>query len=156
MTYDQCPFPPGTEEAKLWQMLVFDDINAFVDGAWDRHEADFLQSEFLGLNANKSPRPQDWAPDFPTLDIYRDRWLAASRDAAARADRETLRQAHFSASRLAKITITGDLALCVKHFDGAVAYRDGTTERLEWETAYLCRHRHDRWWITGFVGFLPQ
>ena len=75
---------------------------------------------------------------------------------AARADAETLRRAHFAASRLAKITITGTLALCVKRFDGSVTYRDGITEPPERETAYVCRKAKGRWWIAGFVGFLPK
>jgi len=78
----------------------------------------------FGISARKSRSPQDWAPDFPTLDIYKDNWLGDAKAAAARADAETLRCAHFAASKLAKITLTltGTLALCVKRFDGSMTY----------------------------------
>ena len=156
MTHDLCPFPSGTDEAALWQMLIFDDINAFVACDWDAHASAFLKDSFLGISGHKSHNPQDWAPDFPTLDLYRDTWLGDAKAAAARADAETLRRAHFTASRLAKITVNDTLALCVKRFDGSVTYRDGVTEPLAWETAYICRNQHGRWWIAGFVGFLPH
>ena len=150
------PFPAASDEAALWQMLIFDDSGAFVTCDWDTHAAAALQDSFLGISARKSPSPQAWAPDVPTLDVYKANWLGDAKAAAARADAETLRRAHFAASRLAKITITGTLALCVKRFDGSVTYRDGITEPPEWETAYVCRKAKGRWWIAGFVGFLPK
>lgn len=150
------PFPPGSDEAALWQMLIFRDVNAFAACDWAAHEADFLKDSFLGIAGNKSDRPEGWSPAFPTLDSYRDNWLGDARAAAARADADTLRAAHFAASRLVKITVNGDLALAIKRFDGEVTYRDGATERLEWQTAYICRRARGRWWIAGFVGFLPQ
>ena len=119
MTHDRNPFT-DPDEAALWQMLIFRDINAFATCDWPAHAADFLTAEFLGLNANRSPLPSDWSPDFPTLETYQHRWLTAAQTAAAKATPETLRQAHFAASRLIKITIAGDLALCLKRFDGAV------------------------------------
>ncbi len=158
MTHD--PFPPGSDQSALWQMLIFRDVNAFAACDWDAHAADFLPADrstggFIGISGNQSDRPEDWLPAFPTLADYRENWLGAAKGAAARADRETLAQAHFAASRLVRITINGTLALCVKRFDGTVTYRDGQTERLAWQTAYICRKADARWWIAGFVGFLP-
>ena len=156
MPYDACPFPPGTDDAELWQMLCFRDINAFARADWDAHARDFLPGGFIGISGNQSDRPEGWLPAFPTLEDYRENWLGDAKKAAARASAETLRRAHFAASRLVKITVNDTLALCVKRFDGAVTYDDGVTERLDWQTAYICRKAEGRWWIAGFVGFLPK
>ena len=154
--YDLCPYPQGSDDFALWDMLIFKDINAFTTCDWDAHASAFLKDNFLGISGNKSHRPQDWAPAFPSLEVYKENWLGDARAAALRADPETLRRAHFAASKLAKITVNDSLALCVKRFDGAVTYQDGITEPLEWETAYICRKQQGRWWIAGFVGFLPK
>ena len=156
MTNDTCPFPPATDEAALWQMLIFRDVNAFAAADWDAHAADFLPGGFIGISGNQSDRPEGWLPAFPTLSDYRENWLEDATKAAARADPETLRRAHFGASRLIKISVNGTLALCVKRFDGFITYNDGSAERLEWQTAYICHKEQGRWWIAGFVGFLPK
>ena len=156
MTFDTCPFPADTDEAALWQMLIFRDVGAFAAADWDAHAADFLPGSFIGISGNQSDRPEGWLPAFPTLADYRENWLGDATKAAARTDADSLRRAHFGASRLVKITVNGTLALCIKRFDGAITYRDGVTERLEWQTAYICRKLQGRWWIEGFVGFLPQ
>lgn len=153
---DANPFSGINEDhATLWKVLVHDDIEAFIDCDWERHAADILPSAFFGIDANGARKPEAWSPAFNSLDQYRENWLGFARKSAARADRATLRQAHFAASSLRKIEINGDFAMCLKHFDGEVRYADGAVERLDWETAYMCRKLADRWYIAAFVGFLP-
>ncbi|MDA7984284.1 MAG: hypothetical protein MPJ52_01805 [Alphaproteobacteria bacterium] len=154
--YDSNPYEGVCEDrAFLWKMLLFDDIEAFIRCDWRRHSEDFLADAFFAVNANRSAAPEDWSPDFPTLDAYRENWLGFAARSAARADPETLRRAHFAASRLVQIRITGDLAVCVKKFDGSVTYRDGSSERLDWRSVYLCRRAGSRWFVASIVGFLP-
>ncbi|MBO6900055.1 MAG: hypothetical protein JJ864_01800 [Rhizobiaceae bacterium] len=153
---DANPFSGINEDhAALWNVLVHDDIEAFIACDWERHAADILPSAFFGIHANGARNPEAWSPAFSTLDQYKGNWLGFATRSAARADRETLRQAHFAASSLRRIEINGDLALCLKHFDGEVRYANGETERLDWETAYMCRKLSDKWYIAAFVGFLP-
>ena len=80
----------------IWDMLVNRDIAAFVARDWAAVEGHVIKEGFLGLNAGKSPKPDNWQLDFPTLDAYRDEWLrqaevsAATRYAESLADGEQL------------------------------------------------------------------
>ena len=62
----------------------------------------------------------------------------------------------FDATRLEEIEITGDAALVRKKFDGQLAKADGSFERMNWQTLYICRRAEGRWKIAGFVGYLPH
>lgn len=155
-TGDKNPFDGiCPDRAALWKILVHDDIEAFIDCDWERHAADFLPSAFFGIDAAGSLSPEGWSPAFGSLADYRENWLGFAKKSASRARREVLRQAHFAASSLRRIEISGDFAMCVKHFDGEVTYADGSIERLDWQTVYFCRKIAQGWRIAAFVGFLP-
>lgn len=154
--YDANPFEPVCpDRAELWRILVHDDIDAFIRCDWDAHARVFRASGFFGINAMGSADPGQWAASFPTVDAYRKNWVAFAGQSVGRASRETLRQAHFDASRLRKIDIHEDLAFCLKSFDGSVQFDDGTVEKLHWETSYFCRKVEGQWAIIAFVGFMP-
>ena len=68
---------------------------------------------------------------------------------------EYLREAHYRASSLARIDINGGFAMAHKVFDGTVRRQGGVVDTLKWRTIYLCRKDRGRWWIAGFVGYLP-
>lgn len=154
--YDANPFEGSSpDKAALWQILVHDDIEAFIRCDWLAHQRDFVPDGFFGINAAASGDPAQWAPAFPSLEDYRRNWIGFAEASARRSAPLTLRQAHFAASRLIKIDCVGDLAYCLKSFDGQVQHDDGTVERLFWETGYFCRKLGGRWYIAAFVGFLP-
>lgn len=155
--YDQNPFSESDADRRaLWHVLVHNDIEAFLDCDWDRHAADFEPDGFFGINAEKSDNSDAWRLAFPTLNAYRENWLGFSRQSVGRAERKTLRQSHFEASRLAKIEISGNRAVCHKHFDGTIRYNDGSTEVLNWRTIYFCRKADNHWSITSFIGFMKN
>jgi hypothetical protein len=43
-----------------------------------------------------------------------------------------------------------------KKFDGRLAKADGSFDRMNWQTLYICRRDGGRWKIAGFVGYLPH
>ena len=139
----------------IWEMLVNRDIAAFVAGDWAAVENDFIGDGFLGLNACKSARPDDWQLDFPTLAAYRDEWLRQARLSAATRYAEPLANGVHRATTLKRIDIKGGTAVAHKVFDGAIGRTDGTEDILAWRTLYFCWHDGRRWKISGFVGYLP-
>ncbi|MEO5615555.1 MAG: hypothetical protein ABIR04_11640, partial [Cypionkella sp.] len=62
----------------------------------------------------------------------------------------------YAATRLEVIEITGETAMVRKKFDGRLAKADGSFDRMNWQTLYICRKEGARWKIAGFVGYLPH
>ena len=157
----QNPFP-ATDPARraIWEMLVPRDIDAFVTADWLAVAGDFVAANFTGLSAHFQPDPQGYTLAFPTLDAYREEWLrqAAEFGAAQKAGAfaGNPRDGIFAATRLEEIEITGEAALVRKKFDGRLAKSDGSFDRMNWQTLYICRLDAGRWKIAGFVGYLPH
>ena len=143
------------DQARLWQILVADDIEAFVTCNWAAHAKDIDEAAFFGLNANGCADPSHWVLEFPDLASYREVWLAFARVSAAKSAPERLRQEHFRASALIDIQIRGDVATCLKSFKNGFEHDDGSPEIMHWETQYMCRRLRGNWKIRGFVGYLP-
>jgi hypothetical protein len=149
------PFPGDADRHAIWEMLVARDIEAFLACDWTMVENDFAADRFLGIDGRKSDNPDNWRITFPTLEAYRDSWLNGAADFRILADAETARAAVFGATRLTEIEITADRALAHKKFDGEVAMRDGTYDRLNWQSIYTLARIGGVWKLTGFIGYLP-
>ncbi len=154
----QNPFADADRRA-IWQMLVPRDIDAFVSADWDAVAGDFIAANFTGISGNFQPDPQGYTLAFPTLEAYRTEWLRQAQDFVAARDAGAFagdpRDGIFAATRLEEIDITGDAALVRKKFDGQLAKSDGSFDRMNWQTLYICRREDGRWKIAGFVGYLP-
>lgn len=155
------PFPVDDPDRRvIWDMLVTRDIDAFVDADWTAVAGDFIESNFTGVSGNFQSDPDGYELAFPALADYRDRWLdqartfRASRDAGEFAGDP--RDAIYHATRLETIEITGDAAMVRKKFDGGIRRADGSVDRMNWQTLYICRRDDGRWKIAGFVGYLPH
>lgn len=162
-TRDPCqnPFAPGDSDRRaIWEMLVPRDIDAFVAADWSMVEGDFIETNFTGLSGHFQPDPQGFTLAFPTLAAYRDEWLRQARDFGAARDAGAFagdpRAAIFAATRLEEIEIDGEAALVRKKFDGYLPRSDGSRERMNWQTLYICRRAGGQWKIAGFVGYLPH
>lgn len=163
MASDRDPFlNPFTDPDRraIWEMLVPRDIDAFVSADWNAVAGDFVTANFIGISGNFQPDPQGYTLAFPTLDAYRTEWLrqaqefAAARDAGAFAGDP--RSGIFAATRLEEIELEGDAAMVRKKFDGHLAKSDGSFDRMNWQTLYICRREDGRWKIAGFIGYLPH
>ena len=163
MASDRDPFlNPFTDPDRraIWDMLVPRDIDAFVSADWDAVAGDFVAANFTGISGNFQPDPQGYTLAFPTLDAYRAEWLRQAQDFAAARDAGAFagdpRDGIFAATRLEEIEMDGDAALVRKKFDGHLAKSDGSFDRMNWQTLYICRRDGGRWKIAGFVGYLPH
>jgi hypothetical protein len=150
------PFAADPDRGPIWEMLMTRDFAAFAAQDWSMVEGDFLPDRFLGVHGRFSPDPSDWRPDFPTLERYRDEWLRQAAASAATSYAEPLAEALLKAVTVPRIDVEGDRAVLHKVFDGAVRRADGTQERLDWLTLYLCHRVDGRWRIAGFMGYLGR
>lgn len=141
---------------ELWEMLVRRDITAFAAQDWTLHEIDFLKDEFFGVNSGSSGNPDSWSAAFGDLSSYAANWVAFAKQTAETEYAEDPVQAHFRATTLRDIEINGAFAIAHKKFDGTIALADGGVEVLNWQTIYFCKRRGGRWYIAGFVGYLPN
>ena len=148
------PFAGDKDREQIWEMLVRRDIDAFVSQDWSLVADDFDEVRFLGIHAHNDRDPDNWDAGFPTLASYRDEWLRQAAESAAVEYAESLADGIFRATNLSVIDITGDVALARKKFGGTIARKDGTIDRLNWQTLYFCRRDGARWKITGFVGYM--
>ena len=145
----------GADQARLWEILVADDIEAFVTCNWEAHAKDIHEAAFFGINANGSADPSHWALEFPDLDVYRNTWLGFAELSATKSAPDRLRQEHFRASALIDIQISGDVATCLKSFKNSFEHDNGSPEIMHWETQYMCRRIRKNWKIWSFIGYLP-
>ena len=148
------PFAGDRDREQIWEMLVRRDIEAFVSQDWSLVADDFDELRFLGIHAHNDRDPDKWDAGFPTLASYRDEWLRQAAESAAVEYAESLADGIFRATDLSVIDITGEVAVARKKFDGTIAKKDGTVDRLNWQTLYFCRREDARWKITGFVGYM--
>lgn len=150
------PFTADPDRHAIWEMLVARDIEAFLACNWAMVEPDFAADRFLGIDGKASGNPDDWRISFPTLEAYRDSWLAGARDFVPRANAETAKAGIFGSTRLDEIEITGDHALAHKKFDGRVDMKDGSVDILDWQSVYTLARLNGNWKLTGFIGYLPH
>ena len=155
------PFPEtDTDRHAIWEMLVRRDIDAWTTADWAMVAGDFTEGPFTGLSGNHQPDPQGFTFAFPSLDLYRAEWLRQAQSyltecAAGMFDGDP-RPHIYAATRLEEIGITGDAALARKKFDGWLPRADGSRDRMNWQTLYICRREGGQWKIGGFMGYLPH
>jgi len=140
----------------IWQRLVAADSDAFAARDWSSIENDFDADQFEGIRCHNSTNPDDWQIAFPTLASYRDSWLTAARDFATKQFvGMTNRQAVYARTRLDRIDLSGDRALCHKKFSGDLKLVDGAVHTGTRQTLYRLHRVGAGWKIVGFLGFLP-
>ncbi len=158
MGVDRNPFDAGqdAERHAIWEMLVRRDIEALAANDWASHAKDFLRDGFFGIDSQYKANPDAWRASFTRLESYAQAWSQYAAASHGRLPPAQLMAAHFAAASLREIEINGDFAIAHKKFDGAIAYSDGGVERLDWQSLYFCRQQQGRWWICGFLGYLPN
>ena len=155
MSYDTNPFDKG-DRYEMWEKVVRTDIDAFLAQDWSMCENDFVEENFMGINANKSANPDSWNLAYDTLDAYKIDWLKQAKDFASNQYKEDKREVLFNATTLRDIDIKGDSAVLHKKFDGSITRMDGVIEPILWQTLYKMRKINNDWKIIGFVGYMPN
>ena len=155
MSYDKNPFPTADRDRhEIWDFMVRKDIDAYLAKDWSMVADDFWPEGFMGIQANRSGNPDSWTLGFPSLDAYRDGWLAGTIDQKDFA--EDLRPAIFRCTFLRDIEIVGDKALAHKKFDGRIALTKGGFMEFKWQSLAYLRRGPDRWRVFGFTGYMPN
>ena len=150
------PFPKDKDRHQIWKMLVERDIIAFLKEDWEMVANDFIERNFMGVDARNLHNPDSWRMNFPDLESYKMVWLEQAAIFAATEWAEDPEQALYEATTLRDIDINGKSALIHKKFDGYITKKDGTKDRLNWQTLYRCRKVGSKWKIAGFTGYMPH
>ena len=157
MKYDVNPFEKkDSNRYEIWEKVVRVDIDAFLAQDWSMCKDDFIEENFMGINAKKSSNPDTWDMTYESLDEYKEDWLNQAKDFASNEYKEDKRKALFDATTLRDIQIKGDMALLHKKFDGQITKIDGSVELINWQTLYKMKKVNNSWKIFGFVGYMPN
>ena len=154
MTNYKNPFPKDTDRSQIWEMLVERDIRAFIQVDWRAIENDFLEEEFIGVDAEKKENPDFWNLKYPTLESYKKEWIRQAIHFRNSEYKEDPEQALYDATQMRDMDISGSVALVHKKFDGSIKTSSGS-ETLNWQTLYRCRKVKGVWKIVGFTGYMP-
>jgi len=157
MSYDINPFPKEDKNRySIWEKVVRVDIDAFIAQDWDMCANDFVEENFMGIDARKSANPDSWSLNYESLEAYKTDWLKQAADFASVAYKDDKRKALFDATTLRDIDIKGNSAVLHKKFDGSITRVDGTVEPILWQTIYKMKKVNNDWKIIGFVGYMPN
>lgn len=150
------PIHFNKDETKIWNVLIYNDFNAFCKGDWTLIENDFISEGFFGIQANKSSNKLDWNLQYNTLQSYKLDWINQSREFNKLEFLEDPLKTLFETTKLAKIEIKGDSALVNKEFNGQFILNNKETIELNWVSLFLMKKIDDQWKITSFVGYMPR
>lgn len=151
------PFPiEDTDRYTIWEMLVDRDIKAFLAEDWSVVSDDFIEENFMGIDAGKLGNPDAWKLNFPDLGSYRKEWLKQAKAFKEISWAEDPGEALFQATVLRDIEISGESALVHKKFFGGIKKSNGEFVPTEWQTLYRCRKVNGQWKIAGFTGYMPH
>ena len=157
MSYDINPFSKMDEDRyTIWEKVVHTDIDAFIAQDWSMCENDFIEENFIGIDAKKSANPDSWQLSYDSLKAYKDDWLQQAKYFANTKYKDDKRKALFDATTLRDIDIKGESALIHKKFDGNIIKEDGSIETILWQTIYKMKKISNDWKITGFIGYMPN
>ncbi len=152
----QNPFPKDKDRQQIWEMLVARNIQAFCQQNWELIAGDFIERNFMGVDARHLHNPDSWRMNFANLEDYKTVWLEQAASFAETEWAADAERALYEATTLRDIDIKGKSALVHKKFDGYITKKDGTKDRLNWQTLYRCRKVGSKWKIAGFTGYLPH
>lgn len=152
----QNPFPKDRDRHQIWEMLVKRDIIAFCNEDWEMVAGDFIERNFMGIDARGMHNPDSWRMNFSNLEEYKTVWLEQAAIFAQTEWAEDAEKAIYEATTLRDIDIKGKSALVHKKFDGYITKKDGGKDRLNWQTLYRCRKVGSKWKIAGFTGYMPH
>jgi len=150
------PFSKDSDRWEIWDMLVDRDTKAFIAADWSMVADDFIEENFMGIDAGKHQSPDAWTMGFPDLETYKMEWLRQAKEFSTIKWAEDVEEAFFRVTSLRDIEINGDSALVHKKFFGSIAKANGDKVHTEWQTLYRCRKINGTWKIAGFVGYMPH
>jgi hypothetical protein len=148
------PFPVSTDAFLIWEVLIRNDFEGFLQGSWERVADDYIEEGFFGVDFGKSTSPTDWTLGFPSLQHYMNQWLVDSNRFRENDFAADPRQKLYESCQLAEIQITGNSALVHKLFVGDIPIIGRAPLELNWRSLFLLRKQADKWRIAGFCGYI--
>jgi len=145
-----------SDRFEIWEMLVHRDIMAFVQQDWSMIADDFIEENFMGIDAGGHSDPNAWKLKFPDLQAYKKSWLEQAKSINEIKWEEDIEAALYRITILKDIEINGKGALAHKWFFGDLSSSDGKQKSMNWQTLYRCRKINDKWKIAGFTGYIPH
>lgn len=140
----------------LWEALVARDSEAFAAKDWSLCADDFAADRFEGITANGSLDPLDWSLQYPTVESYRDDWLAMAEAFLKHQFTElSHRELLYKMQHFAKVEVASDRAVVWKRFSAVEPLANGDRYRIRAQSIYRLHRINQRWLIVGFVGYLP-
>ncbi len=149
------PFPMDKDRYQIWEMLVKRDVIAFCSADWEMVQGDFIEENFMGIDARGMDNPDSWRMSFPSLKEYKTVWLEQAADFAKTELVGDSEQVIYDVITLIDIEMKDKSALVHKKFDGIITKKNGNQEHLNWQTLYRCRRINGKWKIAGFTGYMP-
>ena len=148
------PYPINSEEFLIWEVLIKNDFEGFLNCSWEMVADDYIEDGFFGIDFGKSELPSQWKLEFPSLDMYTKKWLADSNDFQNNNFSADPRSNLYESCSLVNIQITDTSALVHKLFNGNIPIQGGTLLSLNWLSLFLLRKHYGKWRIAGFCGYM--
>ena len=140
----------------FWEALIARDSQSFIAADWSMCAEAFAADRFEGLSAHGSFDPVKWTLRYPTVESYRDDWLAMADLFLQTPFAEgTHLELLYRMQRFAKVEIHGDRSVVWKQFNADEPLTDGRRYQIAAQSVYRLHRIDGRWLIVGFVGYLP-
>ncbi len=149
------PYPEGTTQHEIWEVLIKNDFEGFLSKGWDFVKDDFIEDGFFGIDMAKSDNPQNWKLTYPTLGAYRDAWVKDSLDFAGKQFISDPREIFYRTTKLENFDFQDNQVLVHKVFNGVLELANGETIELKWRSLFLLRNKQG-WKIAGFCGYMHE
>ena len=109
MSFYKNPFSPtDSDRYQIWEMLVERDIIAFSKQDWGMIANDFIEENFMGIDAGGKHNPDSWKISFAELEAYKIEWLRQAKEFAEEDWAEDAEKAIYEATQMRDIEIQGD------------------------------------------------
>jgi hypothetical protein len=148
------PYPVKSDEYLIWEVLVKNDFEGFLNSSWEMVADDYIEDGFFGIDFGKSTLPVQWKLEFPSLEIYKNKWLVDSHDFQKNNFAADPQLKLYESCNLIDIQITGTSALVHKLFNGSIPIHGSSPLSLNWLSLFLLRKQQGKWRIAGFCGYM--
>ena len=144
------------DEVKIWNILIYNDFQAFCKGDWDMVHDDFEEKSFYAIHGRRTNNKFDWGLQYDSLAAYKEDWLNQSRDFLKLEFLCDPLKVLFESTKLSRIEIQGELALVHKEFNGIFEVKGAEPIVLDWISLFMLKKYNSDWKIVSFLGYLPK
>ncbi len=148
------PFKPNSEKHEVWNILIKNDFEGFLDQNWEFVASDYLEPGFFGINMNKTSNTELWQLSFPSLASYKNQWINDSIEFKKNNFDCDPREVFYATTHLENFEFFDNVMMVHKVFDGELPIKNGPSIPLNWRSLFVLRKEHSRWQIASFTGYI--